>query len=235
MPKQKVSSQRTIQEGAIFISDAHYPHHGEAFLDILQRLERGEIQTPQLFLMGDNFDLLFGYNEPIQRYVSEAIRLLQTLSQHLEIHYFEGNHDFCLAPLFPHIHLYPRKEQPLYFQWNNKRVGLSHGDRYATGWVYHLYSRLLRNRRTLEWLKPFEGWIIPHRMKRLAQKEICHSFEGFSQRVEAILAEYEEVDCVIEGHFHQAKQEGKYYSLPSLACQGSVGVIEEGQLRFKVL
>ena len=58
----------TIKEQALFIADSHYPHHGDAFLDLLKKLERGEIETPQLFLMGDNFDLLFGHNDYIQTF-----------------------------------------------------------------------------------------------------------------------------------------------------------------------
>jgi len=37
---------------------------------------------------------------------------------------------------------------------------------------------------------------------------------------------------VIEGHFHQAKVFGKYISLPSLACQGQVAVVKEGEIEF---
>ena len=47
--------------------------------------------------------------------------------------------------------------------------------------------------------------------------------------------ELSEADLVIEGHFHQCKTIGKYVSLPSLACQGMVGVIEEGEMHFKTL
>jgi UDP-2,3-diacylglucosamine hydrolase len=43
---------------------------------------------------------------------------------------------------------------------------------------------------------------------------------------------YAEVDLVIEGHYHQAKVVGKYISLPSLACQGEVAAVREGELLF---
>lgn len=70
----------SIKEGALFIADAHYPHHGNAFLTLLQQLDNGNLQSPQLFLMGDIFDLLFGYNDYIQTFSYEAITLLQKLS-----------------------------------------------------------------------------------------------------------------------------------------------------------
>lgn len=225
----------TIKEQALFIADSHYPHHGDAFLDLLKKLESGEIQTPQLFLMGDNFDLLFGYNEYIKTFSSEAIVLLQTLSRKFEIHYFEGNHDFCLQELFPDIQVYTREQQPIMFQLNEKKVAISHGDKYVTGFGYDLYCKVLRNQTTLTLLKPFEKAIIDHRMKKLSQKHICFTFHGFEKRVEEILKNYTEAELVIEGHFHQSKTVGKYISLPSLACQGMVGVMEEGEMRFKTL
>ncbi len=225
----------TIKEQALFIADSHYPHHGDAFLDLLKKLENGEIQTPQLFLMGDNFDLLFGYNDYIQTFSKEAIALLQTLSQKLEIHYFEGNHDFCLTELFPNIQVYTREQQPIMFQLNEKKVAISHGDKYVTGVGYDLYCKVLRNKTTLTFLKPLEKAIIDHRMKKLSQKHICFTFHGFEKRVEDILENYTEAELVIEGHFHQCRTVGKYISLPSLACQGMVGVMEEGGIRFKTL
>ena len=224
-----------IEENALFIADSHYPHHGDAFLTLLQKLDNEEIQTPQLFLMGDNFDLLFGYNEYIQTFSLEAITLLQKLSTKIEIHYFEGNHDFCLNELFPNMKVYSRDEQPIMFTLGDKKVAVSHGDKYVTGFGYDLYCRVLRNKITLTLLKPFSKFLIDDRIQKLSQKNICHTFENFEIRVEKILEHYHDADLVIEGHFHQAKIVGKYISLPSQACQNKVAVIEEGTVVFKAL
>jgi len=222
-----------IKENALFIADSHYPHHGDDFLQILQKLENEELKVPQLFLMGDNFDLLFGYNDYIQTFSQEAIDLLQKLSQKIEIHYFEGNHDFCLSTIFTNINVYSRDDQPIVFELNKKKVAISHGDKYATGFAYDLYCKVLRNKTTLTLLKPFEKMIINHRMKKLSLKNICHAFDGFEKRVEAILENYQDVDLAIEGHFHQSKIVGKYISLPSQACQGLVAQIIKGKVVFK--
>jgi len=224
-----------IKENALFIADSHYPHHGDDFLQILKKLENEEIQTPQLFLMGDNFDLLFGHNDYIQTFSQEVIDLLQKLSKNIEIHYFEGNHDFCLSNIFINMNVYSRDTQPIIFELNKKKVAISHGDKYATGFGYDLYCKVLRNKTTLTLLKPFEKMIINHRMKKLSQKNICHTFNGFEKRVEAILENYKNVDLVIEGHFHQSEIVGKYISLPSQACQGLVAQIIEGEIVFKKL
>lgn len=225
----------TIKENALFIADSHYPHHGDAFLKILQKLENGEIQTPQLFLMGDNFDLLFGHNDYIQTFSEEAIDLLYRLPEKIEIHYFEGNHDFCLKDIFVNMNVYTRDEQPIEFFMGGKKVAISHGDKYVTGFGYDLYCKILRNKTTLTLLKPFEKKIIDHRMKKLSEKNICHAFCGFEKRVEAILEHYQDVDLVIEGHFHQSKVVGKYISLPSQACQNMVAQVVEGEVVFKSL
>jgi len=224
-----------IQENAIFIADSHYPHHGDAFLKLLKKLESQEIQTSQLFLMGDNFDLLFGHNDYIQTFTEEVITLLQKLSETIEIHYFEGNHDFCLKDIFTNMNVYTRTEQPVRFKLGNKKVAIAHGDKYVTGFGYDLYCKILRNKTTLNLLKPFEKSIIDDRMKKLSAKHICHTFHGFEKRVEAILKNYTDVDLVIEGHFHQSKVVGKYISLPSQACQNMVAVVEEGEVVFKTL
>jgi len=224
-----------IQENAIFIADSHYPHHGDAFLELLLKIDSGEIQPSQLFLMGDNFDLLFGYNDYIQTFSSEAIGLLQKLSKKLEILYFEGNHDFCLDELFPDMKVYDREQQPVMCTLGEKKVAISHGDKYVTGFGYDLYCKMLRNKTTLTLLKPFEKAIINHRMKKLSQKNICQTLTDFEKKVEAILENYTQADLVIEGHFHQSRIIGKYISLPSQACQGKVAVIEEGELAFTTL
>ncbi len=225
----------SIKQNAIFIADAHYPHHGDAFFVLLEHIERGRIKTPQLFLLGDNFDLLFGYNHYIQTFSHKAITLLQRLSHSLEIHYFEGNHDFCLKDIFTNIKVYTREQQPILFTLKEKKVALAHGDKYATGFGYNLYCSALRNKTSLKLLKPLQKPIIDHVVKRLAQKDICHTFKGFEKRVECILKYYEDVDLVIEGHFHQSRIIGKYISLPSLACQGQVGVAKEGTIVFQHL
>ncbi len=221
-----------IKENALFIADSHYPHHGDEFLDLLKQLECGEVKTSQLFLMGDNFDLLFGYNDYIQTFSSEAIKLLQKLSKKLEIHYFEGNHDFCLKELFPSIKVYSRQEQPIMFTLGDKKIAMSHGDKYVTDFGYDFYCAVLRNKVTLTLLKPFEKIIINNRMKRLSLKHICKPLHKFEKKVVEILKYYKEADMVIEGHFHQAKVIDKYISLPSLACQGQVSMVKDGKLVF---
>lgn len=222
----------SINEGALFIADAHYPHHGDEFLELLQALDQGEITTPQLFLMGDIFDLLFGYGDYTPALYPEAIGLLNRLAEKIEIFYLEGNHDFSLEKIFSNIKVIPRGGQPLVMRLGEKRVALSHGDRYGAGWRYELFSLLLRS--PLICLgRPWERKIVDAQMRRLSQKRICRKMEDFESRVARILSHYpRDIDMVIEGHFHQARKIGRYISLPALACQKVLGVVRQGEIVF---
>ena len=229
MKREEVVS---IKENALFVADAHYPHHGREFLTLLKRLESGEIATPQLFLMGDIFDLLFGYNDYIRSFLEKEITLLNHLSQSIEIHYFEGNHDFLLKDIFPNIKIYPRESQPVVFHLGEKRVGISHGDRYTQGADYDLYCKIIRSRYLITLLRPLGKWLIDDRLGKLAKKKICRPMKQFEERVSEIAALYGDIDMIIEGHYHQGRKIGKYVSLPSLACQKQVAVIQGGDLVF---
>jgi len=221
-----------IKEQALFIADAHYPHHGDTFIQLLHKLEKGEIHTPQLFLMGDIFDLLFGHNDYIQSFSKDAIKLLQNLSEKLEIIYLEGNHDFCLKEVFPNIKVYSREAQPIRFKLREEDVYLSHGDKYETNFGYGLYSKLLRNKIILTLLQPFEKLIIDDRMKRLKKKKICKKFISYKERFNAIASHYPKDSLIIEGHFHQSLVHNNYISLPSLACQNSIAIVQNGKIIF---
>ena len=224
---------QTIKEGAIFIADAHYPHHGDELLTILQQLDSNKLQTPQLFLMGDIFDLLFGYNEYIQTFSKKAIKLLQKLSYKLEIHYIEGNHDFCLKGIFPNIHTYSRKEQPIQFTLGSQKVYLSHGDKYEVGVGYEIYSRAIRHPLTLRVFKIFEKKIINTQIEKLKQKHICKHLKNFELKIQKIQAHYPKDGLVIEGHFHQGIKHNNYISLPSLACQKQIGRVQGNSIVFE--
>ncbi len=228
---EKISS--SLHEGALFVADAHYPHHGDDFLHLLKAIDKGMVEAPQLFLMGDIFDLLFSCGDYIRSFSKEAIEILQRLSERMEIHYFEGNHDFCLQKLFPHIHVYPRTVQPVSMTLQGRKVMLSHGDRYDTGPGYEIYTFLLRSCRAMCLLLPLEKILIDPQIHMLQRKKICHTFHGFEGKVQRILVHYpKDAELVIEGHFHQAKRIGRYISLPSLACQKEIGVLRGGEIVF---
>jgi UDP-2,3-diacylglucosamine hydrolase len=225
----------TLHNKAIFIADAHYPHHGNKLIELLTQIDNATIQTTQLILMGDIFDLMFGYNNYIKKYNQKVIDLITKISNNIEVIYLEGNHDFCLSDVFGNALVIPRDKQPLLAKYQNLTFALSHGDLYDTGVGYEIYSRVLRNKFTLNLLKPWQKSIIDDRMHKLSQKQICHDFIDFEAKINRILKHYKSVDFIIEGHFHQAKKIDRYISLPSLVCQKQYGVFNDGQIVFREL
>jgi UDP-2,3-diacylglucosamine hydrolase len=222
-----------IEDGAIFVADAHYPNHGDEFLRLLEMIEREEILTKQLFLVGDIFDLLFGYNSYIQTFSKDAIELIKKLSKRIEIYYIEGNHDFSLKDIFKNIKVYNYKMQPIKFCLNDKIVYISHGDFSNSKFSYRLYSRVIRSRAILTMLKPFQKYIIDYQINRLKRKKVCFKFKLFKEKVKNIIQEYPENSLIIEGHFHQGKVFENYISLPSLACQKQIGIVYNDKIIFK--
>jgi UDP-2,3-diacylglucosamine hydrolase len=221
-----------LKSDAIFIADSHYPHYGDDLVSILRAIIEDRFHTPQLFLMGDIFDLLFGYNEYIKSFSQNAINIINELSKKIEIYYIEGNHDFCLKDIFPHVKVFSRIEQPIKAIIEDKEFFLSHGDKYETTLSYNIYSYLMRNRVALTLLKPFEKSIIDKELKKLNQKNICTDFKMVGEHIAKIIKFYPKNSHIIEGHFHVGKKCDNYTSLPSLVCQKQVGILKDKEIEF---
>ncbi len=231
-----MSHSLTIHDGALFVADSHYPNHGDELKTLLEKIESDQIVTTQLFLMGDIFDLLFGYNDYILEFSSQTIELINRLSSKIEVVYLEGNHDFCLQEIFPKAKLYKREEQPLFAKMGKKSVALAHGDRYGVTLCYKIYAKLLRSKLTLTLLKPFEKIIIDTQMRKLKAKKICKKIKDFETIINRITSKYpKEIDFIVEGHFHQATVVDRYISLPSLVCQKEYCVAKNGKFVFVAL
>jgi UDP-2,3-diacylglucosamine hydrolase len=220
-------SPDTLREGAILVADAHCAPWRTPFIDFLRALESGAIVTPQLVLMGDIFDLLFGPIDATCRLNAEAIDLLNTLSGRFEIVYLEGNHDFRLSSVFPLIRVIPRAQQPWIATFGETRIALSHGDT-AMGKGYALYTALIRNPVVLHVLRLIDrlgnGFIVRGLVRAMGRKRHCRTIEDFEEvirrRMRAL--DYRGIDLVIEGHFHQNRRFEAagmgYVSLGAFAC-----------------
>lgn len=219
-----------IKEGALFISDAHDNEKRKHFHHFLEKLNDGTIQTPQLFLMGDMFDLLVSHVNYTTSLFKESINLLNTLSQKIEIIYFEGNHDFALSALFPHIHVIPYLQQPTLCNFQGKQLLLSHGDRYQN-MGYRLYTAIIRNSMVLKCLNFIDTKTDFTISKRILTpqltKEICYKIPNFEQIVKHSTKKYDigliNIDFVCEGHHHQNTKlvfdTFQYINFSSFACE----------------
>jgi UDP-2,3-diacylglucosamine hydrolase len=221
----------TLHEGAILVADSHYAPRRTSFFDFLSALDQGEIQTPQLILMGDNFDLLFGSVTQTLLLNRSAIDLLNRLALKIPIIYLEGNHDFQLSSLFPHIRVVDRAHQPLVLTHNGSRIALLHGD-IGVPIGYKIYTAFIRNRillHGLNWLnEKFDGFIINALSKQMEHKNQCQYIDNFERIAQRHLKEasIKGYDMIIEGHYHQNRSfdySGLIYkNLGAFACNERV-------------
>lgn len=218
-----------IQEKAIFVADAHYNEKNGQFLVFLEKLQKKEIQTKQLFLMGDIFDFISGESKYFIERNQKLINILNELSKNIEIIYLEGNHDYNMQNLFPNIKVYKREVQPLIASYKGKSVGLSHGDNF-TPWAYNLYCKIIRNKPLLVFLNmiDFNNFISKKIYYALLKKSICSTMSNFEEFAKRRLSNYD-CDIVIEGHFHQGKsllyKEQFYLNIPSLCCSNEYTIL----------
>ncbi|MDP3301224.1 MAG: UDP-2,3-diacylglucosamine hydrolase [Sulfuricurvum sp.] len=233
-------SPKLLHEGAILVADSHCASWRTPFINFLGALERGEIKTTQLVLMGDNFDLLFGPVTQTLHDNSDSIERLNRLSQTIEIIYLEGNHDFRLTSLFPNIYVVGRSQQPLILTHGKQRIALLHGD-LKVPFGYSLYTSLIRNRPILFCLNIintiFNGIIINTLSKQMQRKNHCQKIQNF----ETIAARHStapwvnKCNVVIEGHFHQNRTFNigklKYINLGAFACNERYYVVKSTEDR----
>jgi len=225
-----------LHEGAIFLSDAHYSFKHNELLPFLKALRSQEIQTPQLLLMGDIFDLLFGGIPETTVRNQEAVDLINTLSDNIEIIYLEGNHDFNLVDVFPGVTLFPIEQQPVSCHYKEQRVKIAHGDFNAPA-GYRLYTLFIRNPFILKGLGLLNRvggqFILKGLDRRLQRKDDCKSMDTFETYISRHLSKQElhEIDLFIEGHYHQdlAFNIGgcHYVNLPAFACGSTYMRLEE--------
>lgn len=212
-----------IKQGAIFVADSHYNQKNKQFLTFLKKLENKEIETTQLFLMGDMIDFISGECKYFIIQNSDVLNLLNKLSNDIEIIYLEGNHDYNLKTLFPKIKVLKRENQPLFAKFDDKTIALSHGDNFIN-WKYNLYCKFVRNTIFLRFMNLIDiNYFISKKIENaLLNKNICHKMNNFKHIVTRRLNNYN-TDIIIEGHYHQGNiyniDNKKYINIPSLCCQ----------------
>ncbi len=238
-------SSLLLKEGAWLIADAHYAHYNTALYEFLSKLGPDDL-PPQLLLMGDIFDLLFGYAQNSIQPNRKMVDLLQQIARQCEVIYLEGNHDFGLEPFFGEaIRVVPRSAQPLIGTFGAQRIALHHGD-LLQGIGYELYTAVIRNRHVDRLLNMVDtaregaviDWLERYNRKKRPCYRIDHFEERMKKRLETLMKRYD-FDLWIEGHFHQNLRfdhAGKgYFNLPAFACAQTYTVIRsfEGTIGFE--
>ncbi len=227
-----------LKEGAVLIADSHYSPKNPHFLEFLQKVASGAIKTSQLIFLGDNFDLLIPRIKKTVHNNLDAIKLIQKISETKEVIYFEGNHDFLLQKIFPKVKIFSFFHQPQIFECQGKTLLISHGDK-SNNLKHTLTTNLFRNSVVVNFLDIFTLNFLNNRyidtlVDKLLNKKICSEIENFEAIThKRILKIRQNVDYIIEGHFHQGKtmtiRNSKYINVDSFACNQSYLVVQCSQ------
>ena len=222
-----MSPNLIIQEGALFIADAHDSDERSFFFDFLLHVKQNP--PPQLFLMGDMFDLLVGSVVHGVKQYQHYIDLIDEIGKSCEVYYFEGNHDFNLSKLFLHVNVIPLQEQPLRCNLpSGKSCLLLHGDKYGN-LLNRTYTKIIRNQCVLSILNRIDELLQGAISKKIQNdqrtKRLCKSIENFATQIQRKLYLYPKVDVIAEGHYHQDVEfmvSGVHYiNFSSFACNQS--------------
>ncbi len=230
-------SSIVLKEGAFVVADAHYSQKNFHLLNFFQDIKNKKLQPTQLILLGDIFDALFGYIPYTCNKNKKIISLLNEISKELEVIYLEGNHDFNLSKIFPHVKVFGIKQQPLRCSFEGKKVLLAHGD-FDGNFSYKLYTKLIRNVFVLHILRFIDNLTNHSILKKiyahLGKKDDCNNFEGFDEFIQKRLNHFE-CDYFIEGHFHQNKKvtcsKFLYINLDAFACNQRYFVVKSTKER----
>jgi len=216
-----------ILPGALLISDAHCSVRRPQLLSLLRAVDDGRLAAPQLILMGDIFDLLFGQIRVTHRMNAETVALLQAICRKIPVLYFEGNHDYNLQKLFPRATVVPLAAQPLACRCGKVRLLLAHGD-FNQPLRYRIYTALIRNPAVLHLLGALNrltgNAIIGKLENYLAKKDDCYVIPGYEALVTRHLdgLDLSGTEVFIEGHYHQGKTYEvhgvRYFNPSAFAC-----------------
>ena len=223
-----MSPNLIIQEGALFIADAHDSAERSFFFDFLLHVKQN--LPPQLFLMGDMFDLLVGSVAHGVKQYQRYIDVIDEIGKECEVYYFEGNHDFNLTNLFLHVKVIPIEAQPLTCKLpSGKTCLLLHGDKYGATLLNRVYTKTIRNQKVLNVLNFIDEHTHSSISKKIQKdqktKKLCKRIEGFTTQIQRKLHLYPKTDVIAEGHYHQnvafMVSSVSYVNFPSFACNQS--------------
>ena len=213
--QQYLKSPTFLKEEAVFIADSHYSYKNENLYKLLLKIKNDEINTSQIFLVGDIFHLLLPFNFLIN-YNQKVIELINEISKTKEIYYFEGNHDFCLDGIF-----HPKVK--ILKELNIDGICINHGDIYIDDKFYKFYTNFIRNKFSMNVINVLSMNFINNWMfkKLLNKKIVCGKMNSFEELAKYKITIYNKCNIIIEGHYHQNKNYKNYLNLPSLYCQNS--------------
>lgn len=217
-----------VREDAVIVADSHTHKGDDALIHALNEVCANRAPS-QIILLGDISNLFVGAIPSSVDSNHALIKILESLANHAQIIYFEGNHDFALREALPFAMIVPRAKQPLLCRYAGCEILLSHGD-ILLNKQYEIYIRTLTARGILAMLRALDtlsrGKIYDFIDKKVQRKDIKlpqNADEITQWRIEAyknyLKSRNLRVKAVIEGHFHINKcvkiDDFTYIALPS--------------------
>jgi UDP-2,3-diacylglucosamine hydrolase len=198
----------------IFLSDAHFTGENPDNQDRLIRfLERERENMAVLVLLGDLFEFWFGFDRYVYREYIPIVEQLESLSHRgVRIKYVEGNHDFCLGPVFEEQLKAEVFAEEMEENLGGKRVYIAHGDLVnPRDYEYRLFRRAVKNRFTYALIrgagpalsKTVANWLSAWSRRKNHERSPRHIplFRAFARNKFR-----EGVDVVILGHSHHPEE-----------------------------
>lgn len=141
---------------AWFVSDLHLTSISDKkagkFLAFLNSLT-ASTGTTHLFLLGDIFDLwIADHGYFIEQYQPIINELHRIMSEGIEVHYFEGNHDLYLKRFWADALGVNVHEGPQYFELGGRCIRVEHGDESNPEDRGYLFLRWFLRTPVMKWL-----------------------------------------------------------------------------------
>jgi UDP-2,3-diacylglucosamine hydrolase len=195
---------------AVFFSDAHLRSVDDEGCGHLLNFLRNTSQSgDHLFIVGDLFDFWFSRDGVVYPGFQPVIDLLKDQKgRGVQIHLFEGNHDFYLADFFTGELGIEVFTDTALLQLEGKSIYIAHGDMVdETDRGYRFLRSVLRSRPAygLQKRLPLQLlWRLARLSSDASKEYLAKPQEGLASKMEAFaLTEFQKgVDAVILGHCH---------------------------------
>ncbi len=192
------------------ISDLHLceerPHLTALFQHFMQHIAP---QSQQLFVLGDLFEVWVG-DDNLNDFNQEIIQIFQNYARTKPLYFMHGNRDFLLGSQFSKLTGGIILDEPYECVWQNKKVGLMHGDVLCTDDIEYQNFRTMV--RTPEWQRQFLSQPLENRLayaQSLREKSMAEQKNKTSEIMdvnqEAVIDNFQQYnyDWLIHGHTHR--------------------------------
>ena len=171
-------------------------------------------KATHLFLVGDIFDLWIGRHEYFEEKFLNVVKAIEAVAAAgVEVHFFEGNHDFHLKDYWPDEAPIKVHADKAYFDLAGKRVRVEHGDLINPEDHGYLFLRWFLRTPVLKFLSLHLPSAlvktIGERASRASRHHTSTAKELPEARIKTLIHEHavevyreEPFDLIISGHVH---------------------------------